>query len=161
MPLTHPEPRSDLTVAAGDAASLPRVVAAVQAAGNAVSSRFSAKSRPESRAAIGAEIGTNDLGAMAVLRPALAAVCPGAGWAEESGRGALPPGEWWVVDPVEGAINHIHGMSDWQVTATLVRDNVAMLTAVYLPLTGDTYTAVRGNGAHLNGMRLRPSKNGT
>lgn len=70
---------------------------------------------------------------------------------------ALPPGEWWVVDPVEGAINHIHGQPDWCVTATLVRDNQPVLTAVHLPIAGDTYTARLGAGAWLNGVRLAPS----
>jgi myo-inositol-1(or 4)-monophosphatase len=60
--------------------------------------------------------------------------------------------------PVEGNINHIHGMTDWGVTATLVRDNVSVLTAVHLPLIGNTYTAVRGGGAYLDRVRLHPSK---
>jgi len=62
-----------------------------------------------------------------------------------------------VTDPVEGNVNHIHGMPDWGVTATLVRDNVPVLAVVTVPPTGDTYTAVRGGGAYLNGARLRPS----
>jgi myo-inositol-1(or 4)-monophosphatase len=70
----------------------------------------------------------------------------------------LPPGEWWITDPVEGNINHIHGMTEWGVTATLVRNNVPVLTAIHLPLTGNTYTAVRGGGAWLDGVRLHPSK---
>ena len=48
-------------------------------------------------------------------------------------------------------------MTDWGVAATLVRDNLPVLTTVHLPMSGDTYTAVRGGGAYLNGARLRPS----
>lgn len=67
-----------------------------------------------------------------------------------------------MTDPVEGNVHHIHGMPDWGVTATLVRDNVTVLTAVYLPLagggtSGTLYTAVRGGGAFQDGARLRPS----
>ena len=52
------------------------------------------------------------------------------------GDGALPPGEWWVVDPAEGNVNHLHALPEWAVTATLVRDNQQVLTAVHLPLAG-------------------------
>jgi myo-inositol-1(or 4)-monophosphatase len=93
-----------------------------------------------------------------VLREALTTLRPAAGWEEsEEEGGALPSGEWWVTDPVEGNVNHIHGLSDWGVTATLVRGNQPVLTVVYLPLTDDTYSALRGGGAHQNGVSLRPS----
>jgi myo-inositol-1(or 4)-monophosphatase len=62
-----------------------------------------------------------------------------------------------VCDPVEGAINHVHGMPDWGVTATLVRDNVPVLTALHLPLSGETCSALRGGGAWCNERRLRVS----
>lgn len=72
--------------------------------------------------------------------------------------GALPPGEWWVVDPAEGNVNHLHTLPEWAVTATLVRDNQPVLTAVHLPLTGETYTALTGAGAHLDGRPLHVSQ---
>jgi len=105
-----------------------------------------------------AAIDANDAASLGLLRDALAQARPGAGWAEdEEGGGALPAGEWWVTDPVEGNVNHIHGMPDWGVTATLVRDNAPVLAVVTVPPTGDTYTAVRGGGAYLDGARLRAS----
>lgn len=142
----------------GDDALLPAVVAAVQAAGSHMKSRFSFDAHPGSGEDIVAAIQANDAASLGVLREALAPARPGARWAEdELGRGALPPGEWWVTDPVEGNINHIHGMADWCVTATLMRDNTPVLTVVNLPMTGNTYTAVRGGGAHLDGVRLHSS----
>jgi myo-inositol-1(or 4)-monophosphatase len=74
---------------------------------------------------------------------------------ERSGK--PPPGEWWVTDPAEGNINHVHGLTDWAVTATLVRDNRPVLTVVHLPLAGTTYTAVAGEGAYQDGVPLRAS----
>ena len=92
------------------------------------------------------------------LRPALSALRPGAQWVEEEHETrALPPGEWWTVDEVEGNVNHVHGLSEWCVSATLLRDNVPVLTAVYQPVGELTYTAVRGAGAWLNGRPLRAS----
>ena len=58
---------------------------------------------------------------------------------------------------MEGNVNHVHGMEDWGVTTTLVRDNTAVLAVVYLPMSGNTYTAVRGGGAYENGVRLHAS----
>ena len=149
---------NSLNASADDARVLTLAVAAVQAAGLAVCARFRSGTRPGSRHDIGAMIAANDAVSLAVLRPALSSARPAAQWAgDEGGSGLLPPGEWWVVDPVEGAINHIHGLPDWGVTATLVRDNVAVLTVVHLPLRAETYTALRGGGAWLNGKRLQVS----
>jgi len=161
---THPNHQADTAQDAaagsivGDGALLPAVVAAVRGAGALLLDRFSADSRPADGNEILAALHANDEASLGLLRDALVQARPGIGWVEdELEGGALPPGEWWITDPVEGNINHIHGMPDWGVSATLVRDNVPVLAAVYFPMTGDTYTAVRGGGAYLDGVRLRPS----
>ncbi|WP_033823812.1 inositol monophosphatase family protein, partial [Kitasatospora sp. MBT63] len=59
--------------------------------------------------------------------------------------------------PAEGNVNHLHALPEWAVTATLVRDNRPVLTVVHLPLTGETYTARTGAGAHLDGRPLHVS----
>ena len=149
---------NDTNPAADDARLLTLAVAAIQSAGLAVRARFHADTRPGSRHDIGVKIAANDAVSLAVLRPALSAASPAAQWAgDEGGTGRLPDGEWWIVDPVEGAINHVHGLPDWGVTATLVRDNLPVLTAVHLPMSAQTYTALRGGGAWLNGKRLHAS----
>jgi myo-inositol-1(or 4)-monophosphatase len=145
-----------------DEALLPRVVAAVHAAGALLVEHFSTEPRLTTRDEVVEAVHANDELSLSVLRPALETVRPGAGWVEdELESGPLPEGEWWVSDPVEGNINHIHGMVDWGVTATLVRDNVPVLTAVHLPLAGDTYTALRGRGAFANGVALHTSGKST
>lgn len=62
------------------------------------------------------------------------------------------------MDPAEGNVNHLHGLPEWAVTATLVRENQPVLTVVHLPLTGETCTALAGGGAHLDGRPLRVSE---
>jgi myo-inositol-1(or 4)-monophosphatase len=147
-----------MTIIAEDETLLSAVVAALREAGGHLKRRFSSDSRPGSRAELLAAIHANDASSLNVLRGALANARPRATWVEdELETGALPPGESWIVDPVEGNINHIHGMDDWCVTATLVRDDTPVLTAVYLPMTGDLYTAIRGAGAYLNDVRLQAS----
>ncbi|MFJ7206135.1 inositol monophosphatase family protein [Streptomyces sp. NPDC098789] len=141
-----------------DTMLLSEVTAAVQSAGLTLLDRFTPHARGVSMEEVVAEIYANDDAVLAVLREPLLRARPGSRWAEdELAGGALPAGEWWVVDPAEGNINHVHGMSDWAVTATLVRDDHPVLTVVHLPLTGDTYTAVAGGGAHLNGHPLKVS----
>ncbi|WP_108125082.1 inositol monophosphatase family protein [Saccharospirillum mangrovi] len=131
---------------------------AVVAAAEAIQDRFSIDARPIDRHDIGAKIQANDAISMSILQEKLAAARPEATLVEdELETGLLPPGEWWVVDPVEGAINQIHGMAEWCVSATLIRDNEPVITVVHLPLTGDTYSAVAGAGAQQNGQPLSVS----
>ncbi|WP_111766948.1 inositol monophosphatase family protein [Nakamurella deserti] len=141
-----------------DLALLDGMTAAVTAAGRVLLDRFSASNRVGDITALLAAIDANDIASTAVLRPALERLRPGARWDDdEEGRGGLGPGEWWVADAAEGNVNHIHGSVDWGVTATLVRDDVPVLTAVFLPALNRTYTAVRGGGAFLDGAPITVS----
>ncbi|MEU9415785.1 inositol monophosphatase family protein [Streptomyces sp. NPDC048272] len=155
-PRTVPRTVSAETVALE--AVLERTVAAVRTAGELLRERHDVAARPGDLDEVVRAIDANDAAVSALIQQPLLDARPGSRWVEnELGGGLLPDGEWWVVDTAEGNINHVHGMGEWGVTATLVRDNAPVLTVVHLPLTGDTYTAVQGAGAHLNGERLRSS----
>lgn len=143
---------------AADTTLLAEVTAAVKTAGRTLRDRYTTHARGVRLDEVVAEIHANDDAVLEVLREPLLQARKGSQWAEdELAGGALPAGEWWVVDPAEGNINHVHGMDDWSVTATLVRDNQPALTVVHLPLTGDTYTAVAGGGTRLNDQPLKVS----
>ncbi|MEV6020695.1 3'(2'),5'-bisphosphate nucleotidase CysQ [Streptomyces sp. NPDC051997] len=147
------------TGSVSDAELLAQTALAVGAAGSVLRERFGGVVRHRTREELMSALAANDEAALEVLRPRLTLLRPEAGWVEEElDGGALPSGEWWVVDPAEGNVNHLHGLPDWAVTATLVRDNRPVLTAVHLPLTGETYTALAGGGAHLDGRPLRVSE---
>src|ERR1700722_4815165 len=148
----------DTIAPAEDTALLASVVTAVTAAGQRLGPGFSPDARPASRADM-AVLGRHlEELVLAELRPELARLRPQAGWADEDLETApLPPGEWWVVDAVEGAVNYVHGLPEWAVTVTLLRDGRPVLTVVRQPAGDLTYTAVRGAGAYLNGRRLRTS----
>jgi myo-inositol-1(or 4)-monophosphatase len=137
---------------------LGAVTKAAVAAGDRLQAEFSPATRPVSRAEMAAAgHHTEDL-VLGELRPALAQLRPQAGWVDEDLETTpLPPGEWWVVDAVEGAVNYVHGLPEWAVTVTLLRDSQPVLTVVRQPEGDRTYTAVRGQGAYLNGQRLRTS----
>jgi myo-inositol-1(or 4)-monophosphatase len=137
---------------------LPAVARPVTAAGDRLLAGFSAAARPAGRADMAAVGDRTEELVLGTLRPELARLRPPAGWAGEEWETApLPPGEWWVVDAVEGAVNYAHGMPEWGVTVTLVRDGQPVLAVVRQPVGDLTYTAVRGAGAYLNGRRLRAS----
>lgn len=141
-----------------DTELLEATAQAVHQTGQLLLQRFDANARPADLPSLLTMIDANDVAATRHLRPLLQAIRPQARWLEdEKATGPLPPGEWWVVDPVEGNVNHIHGMGDWSVTATLVRDNEIVLTVVDEPLADRVYTALRGQGAFLNGFALHAS----
>ena len=100
----------------------------------------------------------NDLLALS-LRERLDVLRPGVAWAEELDTELTTTGEWWVVDPVDGAIQYLQNLPQWSVSATLVRDGKAVLTALHsATLDGPhTYTAALGGGAFLDGVPVTPS----
>jgi myo-inositol-1(or 4)-monophosphatase len=150
---------SDNAIPAAEYADLlSAVVKATTAAGDRLLAEFSPQTRPAGRADMAA-VGRHTEGlVLGELRPELAALLPGAGWVDDDlETTALPPGEWWVVDAVEGAVNYVHGLPEWAVTVTLMRDGRPALTVVRQPVGDLTYTAVAGRGAHRNGRPLRTS----
>lgn len=155
---TNTQTQHDVSTLAADQLLLTAIVDAVRAAGAVLLERFSTPVARTSGQELMSAVRANDDASAAVLRGVLTQARPSAKWvADEFEGGVLPAGEWWITDPAEGNINHVHGLPEWGVTATLVRDNLPVLTAVFLPLSKQTYTAVRGGGAFLNGVALHPS----
>jgi myo-inositol-1(or 4)-monophosphatase len=142
-----------------EVALLPTVIDAVHAAGKVLLDRYASDSRPIGREEILAAGRGNEQASLAVLRPALAAARPGARWVDDDHETTwLPDGEWWTVDAVEGNVNHVHGLAEWCVSVTLIRDNSPILAAIYQPIGELTYSAALGHGAHLNDQPLRTSR---
>lgn len=142
----------------GDLALLPDVMRVARTAGDRLLATYSPAARPASRADLAHAGRRNEDTSLQGMRAAIKAIRLGAGWLEEDQETTpLPPGEWWTVDAVEGNVNHVHGMTEWAVSITLLRDNVPVLTAVHQPIGDHTYTAVRGHGAFHNGQPLRTS----
>ena len=152
-PITSPNPMVEQ-----DRALLPEMSEAVRSAGTHMVTRSPDAPAYQTRDDVVSAIYANDAASLEYLKPRLMELRPGAGWVEdELESGPLTEGEWWVADPVEGNINHCHGIPDWGVTATLVRDNAPAVTTVYFPLTNQLYAGVRGGGATLDGVPLRTS----
>lgn len=63
----------------------------------------------------------------------------------------------WVIDPLDGTTNYAHGFPWFCVSIALEIDGEVRLGVVYQPVLDELFTAVRGEGAFLNGRRLRVS----
>ena len=59
----------------------------------------------------------------------------------------------WVVDPLDGTVNYLYGLHDWAVSIAAEVDQRIVAGAVYVPMRGELFTAVRGEGAWLESTR--------
>jgi len=77
---------------------------------------------------------------------------------EESG---LTPGRdphhRWIVDPLDGTLNFLHGIPQFAVSIALQYRGEMLAGVVFNPATDEMFSAERGNGAYLNDRRLRVS----
>jgi myo-inositol-1(or 4)-monophosphatase len=74
---------------------------------------------------------------------------------EEGGQvdGAADAPARWVVDPLDGTVNYLYGLHDWAVSIAAEVDERIVAGAVYVPMRGELFTAVRGEGAWLESTR--------
>ncbi len=102
-----------------------------------------------------------DHAAEAAVIDVLLAAYPGHGiLAEESGRarGAKDSEYVWIIDPLDGTMNFIHGLPTYAVSIALAFRQQVQQAVVYDPARNDLFFASKGRGAFLNDRRLRVSK---
>lgn len=76
---------------------------------------------------------------------------------EESGLTG-ETGDWlWIVDPLDGTTNYAQGLPIFAISIALTFKNEAKLAVVHVPRLDETYTAIAGEGARLNGTRIKVS----
>jgi myo-inositol-1(or 4)-monophosphatase len=61
----------------------------------------------------------------------------------------------WIVDPLDGTLNFLHGIPHFAISIALDREGTIIAGIVYNPVSNDLFTAERGKGAFLNDRRLR------
>ena len=100
-----------------------------------------------------------DLKAERTLRDELTRVRPGYGLLMEE-AGETPGADTsnrWIVDPLDGTSNFLHGIPHFAVSLALERDRQIFAGVVFNPITDELYWAEKGVGAYLNDRRLRVS----
>jgi myo-inositol-1(or 4)-monophosphatase len=79
--------------------------------------------------------------------------------AEESGASGGAGSEWqWIIDPLDGTTNFIHGLPQYAVSIALARNGTVEQAVVFDPNRNELFTASKGGGAFLNDRRIRVSR---
>jgi myo-inositol-1(or 4)-monophosphatase len=73
---------------------------------------------------------------------------------EEGARSESASGVVWVVDPIDGTTNFLYGIPHYSVSIAATVDGVSVAGVVVNVQTGERFTATRGGGAYLDGVRL-------
>jgi len=97
---------------------------------------------------------------VAIIKTLLEAYPDHAILAEESGKehGNQRSEYQWIIDPLDGTTNFIHGLPIYAVSIALAHRGVVQQAVVYDPTRNDLFHASKGRGAYLNDRRLRVSK---
>jgi myo-inositol-1(or 4)-monophosphatase len=98
-----------------------------------------------------------DTRAEEVIYRELAKARPGYGFLMEE-RGVVEGADKthrWIVDPLDGTTNFLHGIPLFAISIGLEREGQLVAGVVYNPATNELFTAERGKGCYLNDRRLR------
>jgi myo-inositol-1(or 4)-monophosphatase len=102
-------------------------------------------------------VSSADLKAEKTLFEELSKARPGYGFVMEE-RGAVEGTDKtnrWLVDPLDGTSNFLHGIPHWAISIALEREGVLIAGVIYNPVRDELFWAEKGAGAYLNDKRLR------
>jgi myo-inositol-1(or 4)-monophosphatase len=104
-------------------------------------------------------VSTADLRAERTLKTELSRARPGYGLLFEEGgeTEGTDPHHRWVVDPLDGTTNFLHGIPHFAISIGLERDGEIVAGVIYEPTRDEMFWAEKGTGAYLNDRRLRVS----
>ncbi|HSG67966.1 MAG TPA: inositol monophosphatase family protein, partial [Bacteroidales bacterium] len=88
----------------------------------------------------------------------LSKILPGSGFLVEEGTVADAGNEYtWIVDPLDGTTNFIHGLPVFSISIALQQNGLTIMGLVYDIKAGECFYAIKGAGAHLNGKQISVS----
>lgn len=93
------------------------------------------------------------------LVAALEVLLPEAGFLTEEGTVVQEDKAWrWIIDPLDGTTNFIHGLPFFSISIALIHGDTLQMGVVYEVSRGECFTAVKGCGAFLNDKPIHVSK---
>ena len=100
-----------------------------------------------------------DTKAEATIYAELTEARPNYGWIgeESSEEKGSDPTRRWIVDPLDGTSNFLHGIPHWAISIALEYKKEIISGVIYDPIKDEMFTAEKGQGAWLNDRRLRVS----
>jgi myo-inositol-1(or 4)-monophosphatase len=63
----------------------------------------------------------------------------------------------WIIDPLDGTVNYMHGFPHWAISVALERNNEVVAAVTYDPVKNEMFLAEKGNGAYVNNKKIRVS----
>ena len=63
----------------------------------------------------------------------------------------------WIIDPLDGTTNFLHGLPHWAINIALAKDGEVMAALTYDPIKDEMFRAEKGQGTFMNNSRLRAS----
>ena len=104
-----------------------------------------------------------DLRAEKIIKEELLSARPSYGWcAEESDDiQGEDPTRRWLVDPLDGTTNFLHGIPHWAISIALEHKKEIVAGIIYDPIKDELFSAQKGGGSWLNEQRLRVSNRKT
>ena len=130
---------------------------AARVGGTIVSEEFGAPREVREKAP-GDWVSAADLRSEAAVREVLVAATPDIPILGEEGGGERGVALGWLVDPLDGTANFLHGLEAVGVSIGLVEDGVPIVGVVHAPLFGRTYSARLGGGAFRDDQPIRVSE---
>jgi len=100
-----------------------------------------------------------DIMAEEIIHEQLTEARPTYGWVGEESKAVdgQDPTRRWIVDPLDGTTNFLHGMPHWAVSIALEHKGEVVAGVVYDPTKDEMFFAEKGQGAWMNESRLRVS----
>ena len=100
-----------------------------------------------------------DVASQEVIRDKILGAFPGHGFlAEENEQiASREEGFRWIVDPLDGTMNYVHGVPNYSVSIALEQRGAVLVGTIYDPVSRECFSAIRGRGARLNGRPISVS----
>ena len=95
-----------------------------------------------------------DLKSEKLIRETLLSACPEDEFFGEEGGGSRSEKGRWIVDPIDGTTNYIHGIHCYSISIAYEENGELVLGVVYCPPLDEMYVGIRGQGATMNGTPL-------